>query len=212
MIGPLVVLLCSICGAFQAQKNGGPAQGPLITAARVAKSDQNLFGPVYLTIAGKEKKIGDGGFDVWIIEHGRRAVYSARDGAGGYENEGQSLHVYDSRTDTQRKIMSEYYMVIKVTEVATSAQKTALLVRMEDGGLGASYFAVVDPNRGEVFFRRWARLGSRQGEVIVVDLYKEGDWEKLNEGGKTKVNPYNHERYNLSALLNRPVISNKTQQ
>jgi len=203
------VLLCTVCVAFQPPKIGGPAQSPAITAARVAKSDQNLFGPVYVTIAGEERKIADGGFDVWIIEHGRRVVYSGREGSGGFENEGQSLHVYDARADTQRKIMSEYYLVIKVTEVSTSGKKTALLVKMEDGGLGASYFAVVDPDRGEVFFRRWARLGSRQGDVIVLDFYKEKDWEKLNEGTKSKVLPYKRERYNLNVILKGSVISNK---
>ena len=38
-------------------------------------------------------------------------------------------------------------MVDKVKEVVTTKNKRALLVTMEDGGLGASYVALVDPWR-----------------------------------------------------------------
>ncbi|MFN2514465.1 MAG: hypothetical protein ABR568_24015, partial [Pyrinomonadaceae bacterium] len=120
-------------------------------------------GPLYVTSGGVETKIADEAIAAWIIRRGQSVVYSGRDGAGGYENEGQSLHIYEPRTGQLRKIMSEYYAIEKVTEVTTSSNKTALLVEMSDGGLGASYVAVVDPDRGEVFFRRWAKIISRQG-------------------------------------------------
>jgi len=103
--------------------------------------------------------------------------------------------------------MSEYFMVETVTEVITSNKKRALLVTMEDGGLGASYVAVVDPRRGEVFFRRWARILANKGDTIVLGFYRERDWEQLEAG--RKVRPYKRERHNLSSLLLRPVIVNK---
>lgn len=167
-----------------------------------------MTGAVYVTINGKESKIADAGVDSWVIQRGRQLVYSGRDGSGGYENEGMSLHLYDARTGRQRKIMSEYFMVEKVVEVTTRSGRTALLVEMEDGGLGASYFAVVDPARGEVFFRRWARLLSRQGDRVVLGFYKESDWEKLMEPN-ARVRPHRTERHNLSAILKRRVIVNK---
>jgi hypothetical protein len=77
---------------------------------------------------------------------------------------------------------------------------------MEDGGLGASYVAVVDPWRGEVFFRRWARILADKGDTIVLGFYKEDDWGELEPG---KMRPYKRERYNLNALLLRRVIVNK---
>jgi hypothetical protein len=80
---------------------------------------------------------------------------------------------------------------------------------MADGGLGASYFAVVDPLRGEVFFRRWVRLLSRKGDTIVLGFYREDDWEKLDGEQGGKVRPYKRERHNLNALLQRRVIVNK---
>jgi hypothetical protein len=180
----------------------------IITASRVDKTANQMQGPVYATMGGKETKISDAGVEAWIIQGGRRLVYSGRDGAGGFENEGMSLHIYDARTAKLRKIMSEYFMVDKVSEVTTSTKRSALLVALSDGGLGASYFAVVDPARGEVFFRQWARLLSRKGDVVVLGRYREDDWEKFADEN-AKVTPYKKERYNLNSLLNRRVIQNK---
>ena len=106
--------------------------------------------------------------------------------------------------------MSEYFMVETVKEVITSSKKRALLVTMADGGLGASYVAVVDPARGEVFFRRWVRILSSQGDTIVLGFYRENDWGDMVEG--KKVRPYKRERHNLNSLLQRRVIVNKKDQ
>ena len=182
---------------------------PVVTGTRVAVSDGTFFGPLYVTIGGKERKIADEAIAAWIIQGGRSVVYSGRDGAGGFENEGQSLRIYDARTGQRRKIMAEYYGIDEITEVTTSKNKTALLVELSDGGLGASYLAVVDPARGEVFFRRWAKIISHRGDHIVIGDYKEDDWEKFVEDNNAKVPPYKTERQNLNILLRRRVIINK---
>lgn len=203
---PAVGLLMTCTQQAWAQSNqSGTAQR--ITSARVAREATEMTGSVYATIGGTERKIAEAGIEVLVIENGRRVVYSGLDGSGGFENEGQSLYLYDPRTNKKRKVMSEYFAVDKITEVTTSRNKTALLVDLSDGGLGASYQAVVDPNRGEVFFRRWAKVLSRRGDIIVIGRYKEDDWEKFMEN-KT-VTPYKRERYNLNALLGRRVIVNK---
>jgi hypothetical protein len=80
---------------------------------------------------------------------------------------------------------------------------------MADGGLGASYVAVVDPWRGEVFFRPRARILARKGDTIVIGFYKEDDWEKLDSEQGGKVRPYKTERHNLNSVLRRQVIVNK---
>ncbi len=197
-----VILVLTLFGIVAAQQAG------TITAARVARAEGEMTGAVYATINGKETKIADAGVDSWVIQRGRQLVYSGRDGSGGYENEGMSLYVYDARTGRQSKIMSEYFMVEKVAEVTTRAGRTALLVELEDGGRGASYFAVVDPARGEVFFRRWARMLSRKGDNLVLAFYKEEDWEKLMEPN-ARVRPRRTERHNLGTILKRRVIVNK---
>ena len=174
---------------------------------RLAMRDRDIYGELFVTIAGTETKVTDQAQQAWIINDGRHVVYSSDKGAGGYENEGQSLHLYDVKTGNHKQIMSEYFMVETVKEVITSNKKRALLVTMEDGGLGASYLAVVDPWRGEVFFRLWVRMLSHQGDTIVLGFYREKDWGDIEEG--KKVRPYKTERHNLNTLLRRRVIVKK---
>jgi hypothetical protein len=178
---------------------------PRATKVRIDMRD--IYGALFVTIAGTEKKVTDEAQQAWIINGGRHVVYSSSDGSGGFENEGQSLHLYDVDTGNHKRIMSEYFMVGTVKEVVTRNKKRALLVTMEDGGLGASYLAVVDPWRGEVYFRRWVRILSTKGDTIVLGFYRENDWEELNTG--KKVRPYKTERLNLNSLLRRRVIVNK---
>ena len=184
----------------------------LATATSVRVEKPEIYGPLFVTVAGAEKRVTEQAQQAWIINGGQHVVYSSSQGAGGYENEGQSLHVYDIATGKHRRILSEYFMVDAVKEVVTSNSKRALLVTMSDGGLGANYVAVVDPGRGEVFFRRWARIVSQKGDTIVLGLYKEDDWDKLNDDQGAKVRPYKRETYDLKSLLKRRVIVNKRDQ
>jgi len=71
--------------------------------------------------------------------------------------------------------------VVALKAVTTRSGALALLVRMADGGLGGSYFAVVDPKRGEVFFRRWAELKRIDGDRLTLGLYHAEDFDKINE-------------------------------
>lgn len=200
-IGVVAVLIVSAV-YVAAQKAG--SSGPRATNVRIEMRD--IYGALFVTIGETEKKITDQAQQAWIINGGRHVVYSSSEGAGGYENEGQSLHLYNVDTGKQKRIMSHYFMVQTVKEVVTSKNKRALLVTMEDGGLGASYVAVVDPWRGEVFFRRWARILSDKGDTVVLGFYKEDDW---GEPDASKVRPYKRERHNLNSLLLRRVIVNK---
>ncbi len=199
MIAILLLLACVTAHAQTAQP---------VTKVRVDNEGQ-MYGPLFITSGGQEKQITDQAQQAWIINNGWQVVYSSSDGAGGFENEGQSLHRYDVRTGARKRILAEYFAVDTVEEVVTSTKQRALLVTMADGGLGASYVAVVDPRRGEVFFRRWSRIMSRKGNVIVLGFYREDDWEKLDGDQATKVRPYKTERHNLNTLLRRRVIVNK---
>jgi hypothetical protein len=205
MIPAVIVFLILSAVYVPAQKK--QSAGPRVTNLRLEK--RGIYGPLFVTIAANEKRIADQAQQAWIINSGRHVVYSSSDGAGGYENEGQSLHLYDVATGKHKRIMSEYFMVDKVEEAVTSNKKRALLVEMADGGLGASYVAVVDPWRGEVFFRRWARILARKGDTVVIGFYKEEDWEKLASEQGGAVRPYKSERHNLKSLLLRRVIFNK---
>lgn len=199
----IAVVPLLIVSAVYAAANSG-SSGQRATKVRIEMRD--IYGSLFVTIGGTEKKISDQAQQAWIINRGRHVVYSSSEGAGGYENEGQSLHLYDVQTGNQKRILSHYFMVETLKEVVTTRNKRALLVTMEDGGLGASYVALVDPWRGEVFFRRWARLLAHKGDTIVLGFYKEEDWGELDA---SKVRPYKRERHNLNSLLRRSVIVNK---
>src|SRR3982751_2367722 len=132
---PRIALIALALGAllFQQAQSAHAANRPaLITSVRVDTSEY-FFGPLYATIGGRERKIADEAIKAWIIQGGLSVVYTGRDGSGGFENEGQSLRIYDARTGQHRKIMSEYFEVSDIKEVTTSTNKTALLVEMEDG-------------------------------------------------------------------------------
>ena len=199
-----IVVLVIVSALYVPASN---AQTSEARATKVRIDMRDIYGALFVTTAGTEKKVTDQAQQAWIINGGRHVVYSSNEGAGGYENEGQSLHLYDVGTGNHKRIMSEYFMVETVKEVITSNKKRALLVTMEDGGLGASYVAVIDPLRGEVFFRRWARILANKGDTIVLGFYREADWGELEPG--KKVRPYKREQHNLKSLLRRPLIVNK---
>ena len=205
----IVLVVLSIVSAGYVPAVNAQTSQQLATKVRVDMRDQEIYGSLFVTVAETEKNVTDQAQQAWIINGGRQVVYSSSDGAGGFENEGQSLHLYDVNTGKHKRILSEYFAVESVEEVVTSNRKRALLVTMADGGLGASYVAVVDPWRGEVFFRRWARILSRTRDTIVLGFYRENDWGDFVEG--KKVRPYRRERHNLRTLLRRPVIVNKRQ-
>ena len=199
---------------------------PQVTSARASsfRIDQTgtpIGGKLYVTVAGRELKIYNEAFDAWLVNDGRDVIFSSHDGAGGFENEGQSLRIYNVATRSIRKILSETVGITAVQEVKTSFGATVLLVAMADGGLGGSYFAVVDPRRGEVFFRRWAEVTAINGDNITLANYRADDFEAINDErgwkpgpsnqviAKTKVVPYKTETHDLKRLLRNRVIYNR---
>ena len=199
-----VLLCCTALVSSQAVKDSPlPAAQERIEKVRVDHSDNN-GGPLYVSVGDRELRVTDKALNAWIVGGGRQVVYSAPDGAGGYENEGNALHLYDLQSGKERKILSEYFAIDRVTEVRTRNRKTAFLVEMRDGGLGASHVAVVDPRRGEVFIASKTRLQDRTGDLFVLGFYRDDDWEALANG--KDVQPYKVRRYDLKRLLLRAPI------
>lgn len=211
--------------AFTSAVIAKPAQSSTSRARasnfRVENTATSTGGKLFITVASRERKIYNEAFEAWLINDGRDVVFSSHDGAGGFENEGQSLRIYNVATRSMRKILSEAFGVTAVQEVKTSTGRTVLLVAMADGGLGGSYFAVVDPKRGEVFFRRWAEVTAIDGDQITLAMYRADDFEAINdERGwktgpsnqvvfKTKVTPHKTETHDLKRLLKNRVIYNR---
>ncbi len=192
------------------------------TELKVTKFQIKNGSELYITINGKEKKLADSATEAWIIDGGKKVVYAGRDGAGGYENEGQSLRIYEIKYDFTRKILSQYYLIDAVAEIKLPNNKTVLLVRMSDGGAGNSYISVVDPNRGEVFFRKLAEIINVKGNELTLGIFKNGDWDDDFENPtkefkrenemflkSSKPKHYKTEKYNLNTILNKEVIFNE---
>lgn len=209
----IILSLFSLTLAAQTQK---------ATAYDIKKESEYFGGVLFITVNGKQQKIAEQANDVWLINDGKQVVYSGRDGAGGFENEGQSLRIYDVNTGKTRKIMSEYSIIVGLSAKRLSNGQYVLLVRMEDGGLGASYFAAVDPKRGEVFHRSAAEIIEAKGDKVKLGFYKEDDWENIySQRGDsefnnktafptpTKVKPYKTESVDLKRILKNKVIYNK---
>lgn len=194
---------------------------PRATKFRLERHPHDLANDLFITVNGRERKVTTQALHAWIIDDGRNVIYSGMDGSGGFENEGESLRIYDVKTGRIRKILSEYVAVWAVQGVRLSTGQLALLVSMADGGLGGSYFAVVDPKRGQVMYRRWAEVTKIDGDRITLAFYNEDDWEKINEPrrpdegdrnqviARTDVKPVKVEHHDLKRVLRGRVIHNK---
>jgi hypothetical protein len=185
----LAVLVLGSC-------NGQPPN-PIISKIRIPPDG----GPLYATIDGKEKRIAPAASKAWILEAGRTLAYSTAAGSG-FEGEGKALRLYRPAAAKDTKILGEPFEITGVKEARTASGKTAFLVTMEDGGLGASHIAVVDPARGKVFREDGAVFKESAAGAVTVAWYKDDDWENLKSA-----KPFKTQRYDLDELLRRTVIA-----
>jgi hypothetical protein len=202
-----VMVLASVCLKTGAIVESALSQVPVRAESARVDAQSHHSGPLYVRIGNEEKRISDAAVDAWLIENGQYVAYSSTDGAGGYENEGQSLRIYETATDSTRKVLSEYYAIDRVTGVRTASGKLALIVEMRDGGLGASHLAVVDLLRGEVFSKSKVKLLERRSDTLLVGYFRDQDWKSLSKGAN--IHPYKTEQLNLDTLLRGSVITNR---
>lgn len=197
----IVLLLVGVLGAIT------NSRAATITATRLAPETSGLArGTLFATIDGQERFIARQAWDAWIIAGGKALVWAGADGAGGFENEGQSLWRYDAATGQRRKLMAEQFMIERVREARARSGRTALVVSMRDGGLGAPHLAVVDPQRGEVWRHRFARLSAiRNGRLAIIVLSVK-DLETSTDGDFRRLPPAAMLYPEIDALLRRPVM------
>ena len=169
-----------------------------ITVIR-AESKGLVPGRLFIVVGKTECKVSDDALKAWILRDGKQVIFSTPGGAGGFENEGQSLHLYDLVSDTQRVVLSEYFAIDAVQDVLTQTGQMAMIVEMRDGGLGASHVAIVDLHRGEVFVEQKAKVLSRTGDVLVLGYYHDEEWEALAHG--INLRPYRTKSYSLSLIM-----------
>jgi hypothetical protein len=159
--------------------------GARASSIRVRRDTTSFsIGPAVVTFAsGDTLVVSDSALRAWRLGDGQWVAVSGLDGAGGYENEGQSLTLIDVERGTRRRVVSDYFAIIGVTLVE-DAGKRALLVSMRDGGVGSLHTTVVDPDRGQVFRATNARADAIPG-AIVVRSYGDGETPVTAQDART---------------------------
>lgn len=167
------------------QLDSMPARPGATVAAIAVRRDTSSFGvgpAVVRLTSGDTVVVSDSAYRAWPLGRGSLVAVSGLDGAGGYENEGQSLTVIDVATGARRRVVADYFPIVRV-ELLERDGRQALLVHMRDGGQGSLHVTVVDPRRGQVFRSRHA-LGRIADDRILVSGY--GDGETVVEFGDTR--------------------------
>jgi len=158
-----------------AQLEGMPPRAGAIVARIVVRRDTTTFGighAVVTLTTGDTMVVSDSAIRAWALG-GSLVAVSGLDGAGGFENEGQSLTVIDLATGTRRRVISDYFPIVRVERVQ-SPGRTPLLVHLRDGGRGSVHVTVVDARRGQVF-RELNALGRVDGDRIIVSGFGDGE-------------------------------------
>jgi hypothetical protein len=170
---------------------------PVADAVEVRKEPDDVMGPVYARIAGNWSRIAPKAWDAWLLEQGRAVVYSSDDGAGGFENEGHSLHRYDVAKAESRLISKETALVDEVALAVSNSGRSVYLVSLRDGGLGAPQLTAVTPS-GEVLLRRGlTRLEETRGGRIRISTFR---IEELESRDPDSAKPDHEEWLDLDEL------------
>ena len=135
----------------------------------VVRRDTTTFGvgaAVVTLESGDSVVVSDSAFRVWTLGRGSLVAVSGLDGAGGYENEGQSLTLIDLSTGARRRVVADYFQIVRVELMEVGGQQ-AVLVHMRDGGQGSLHVTVVDPKRGQVFRSLHATARIVNDQILV---------------------------------------------
>jgi hypothetical protein len=150
---------------------------PGARARRVdVRRDTTTYGTgaaVVTLTSGDTLVVSDSAVRAWTLGDGSFVAVSGLDGAGGYENEGQSLTIVNLASGERRRVVADYYQIVRV-ELVDDGGHSALLVHMRDGGQGSLHVTVVDPARGAVFRTRNA-IGRITNGRVLVSGFGDGD-------------------------------------
>lgn len=184
-----------------------------VTSTRIApESSGQTRGILFATIDGHEQAIAKQVWHAWILEGGRTLLWAGSDGAGGYENEGQSLWRYNANSGHRYKVMSEVFEIENIIPTRTRSGRLALVVTMTDGGLGAPHVAVVNPLRGEVWRHMVARVAGIHNGNLAVAVLRSQDIDGAHPETISKLRPVRMIYLNLDKVLGRPRLHVRSQR
>jgi hypothetical protein len=104
----------------------------------------------------------------WVTDNGLEIAWVGGDGAGGYEDEGEALHLSPADAPGEdRLVLRETFMIEDVHEMTWGGDDRLLLVRMRDGGAGNPHIVVVHPLRGPLY-RAVNAVVAQEGDNLLV--------------------------------------------
>jgi hypothetical protein len=160
-----------------------PRAGASVRSVAVRRDTSSFgTGPAVVTLtSGDTVVVADSAVRAWSFAGSPLVAVSGLDGAGGYEGEGQSLTVINVVTGARRRVVSDYFQVVRV-ERMTDGTRDALLVHMRDGGIGSLHVTVADPRRGQVF-RTMNAVARITGGSALVSSYGDGAVVEFGQRG-----------------------------
>ncbi len=164
-------------GAMLGACDAPPAAIPRsITAVQVLGSGGIEGGPLLITWSTLESDtIPVAALRAWVTADGSEIAWVGRDGAGGFENEGEALHLSPSDAPGEdRLVVRETFMIEDVHDLGWNGEGRLLLIRMRDGGAGNPHLLVVHPLRGPVYRAVNAVVGLEGDNLLVARRRGEG--------------------------------------
>ena len=136
---------------------------------RVARTPGEVTGTLFVVRYGAEREVAQNVWNAWPSQNPDLILYSGTDGAGGYENEGQSLWQYDWKRGNAQKLAALQTMIANVFETSANGQKL-FVVTSNDGGAGFKYVSVIHPTRGLLWEARNVSLSAIRNETLALQI------------------------------------------
>ena len=170
-------------------------------AARIVGRDYSGEGTLFVQADGEDVKVAEDALEFWLMDEGRTVYYNYRHHKSGYEAEGHGLMRYDVESGEKEVVFEDDLLIVEVMEAKSLGGRTALIVEMEDGGLGAPLVAVADPGRGRVFRQNFSTVVEVGDGKITVGSYS---IETIaDRDGSGLPSPESTEVFDLDELLER---------
>ena len=212
-----MVAVLALWGALACTSNSEiPLTGKRLTSVRFAASERMPCAPCDMILVADDsvrfhikETTGNaliGPDSIWV-------VYTTFGGAGGYRGSGQALWRFNIRTAVNTEIMREYYLVEQLSILKVPGGVPMVLVSMREPMSLVRHFAIVDPDRGEVFrAERSVVTQSDTGGLTITEWGAPTNWgvEALSDStGLPKAPPVRKWRLNLAQLRQFAVLTNQ---
>ncbi len=133
-------------------------------------------GKLYAKSAGNSKIVAYDVTRFWLSKDNQTVLYAVSDRMGrGFENEGQTLIRYEMDSGRKKILYMSQAYITNVAPTKTRSGKNIVLVTSKDSALGAPTAALVDPEKGAIWERKFARFGTAAGGVVSLTTYPAGE-------------------------------------